>query len=264
MPTEIHLDRSKSLEAQPDKGHNRWHPDIPPVVSVPSGEQVILDTLDSRDGMITMESTDADVAAHNRNIGHPLTGPIQVEAAMTLGANRTIASLTAAVALAYLVAMVVTGALPENRQVVTFEAAGVLTQTPEMITRVKLDSKAGSYVFERRDSGWANAQGKRALDENASKLLDRALKIMHNSKPVRVLGHDDVAGTSPSEFGLEKPQLSVTMETADGVVLAVRFGNSNTDGILQYMSASGSDNVYLMSDFVGQGWEQVAAAQKQS
>ena len=183
---------------------------------------------------------------------------------MTLGANRTIASLTAAVALAYLVAMVVTGALPENRQVVTFEAAGVLTQTPEMITRVKLDSKAGSYVFERRDSGWANAQGKRALDENASKLLDRALKIMHNSKPVRVLGHDDVAGTSPSEFGLEKPQLSVTMETADGVVLAVRFGNSNTDGILQYMSASGSDNVYLMSDFVGQGWEQVAAAQKQS
>jgi hypothetical protein len=54
------------------------------------------------------------------------------------------------------------------------------------------------------------------------------------------------------------------METADGVALAVRFGNSNTDGILQYMSARGSDQLYLMSDFVGQSWEQVAATQKGS
>ncbi len=81
MAVEIHLDRSKSLEAQPDKGHNRWHPDIPPVVTVPSGERIVLDTLDSRDGMISMASTDADVAGHNRNIGHPLTGPVAVQGA---------------------------------------------------------------------------------------------------------------------------------------------------------------------------------------
>lgn len=183
---------------------------------------------------------------------------------MTYPAKRLIAPVVAAVALAYLVAMVVSGALPENRQIVNFEAAGLLTQAPEMITRVKLDSKDGSYVFERHGSEWVNADGKRALDKNATKLLDRALTIMHNSKPVRVLNHEDVAGTSPAEFGLEKPQMSVTMETADGVVLAVNFGNSNTDGILQYMAAGGSDKVYLMSDFVGQGWEQVAAAQKRS
>lgn len=183
---------------------------------------------------------------------------------MTHPARRVVASVAAVAALAYLVAMVVTGALPENRQIVNFEAGGLLTQAPETITRVKLDSKDRSYVFERHGSGWVNADGKRALGKDAAKLLDRALTIMHNSKPVRVLNHEDVAGTSAAEFGLETPQMSVTMETADGAVLVVKFGNSNTDGILQYMAASGSDKVYLMSDFVGQGWQQVAASQGRS
>jgi hypothetical protein len=183
---------------------------------------------------------------------------------MTRLGKRLGASIVAVAALGYLIAMVVTGALPENRQVVKFEAAGVLTQAPETITQVKLESKNGSYVLVRRDSGWANANDKKALDEKAVKVLDRALKIMHNSKPVRVLSREDIAGTNPTEFGLDQPRLSVTMETADGVALAVRFGNSNTDGILQYMSARGSDQLYLMSDFVGQSWEQVAATQKGS
>ena len=183
---------------------------------------------------------------------------------MTSLAKRAVASVVAVVALGYLIAMVVTGALPENRQVVQFEAAGVLNQTPESITRVTLVTQDGSYVFERRDSDWVNANGKKALDSQAGKLLDRALKIMHNSKPVRVLEHKDIADTSPAEFGLEQPRLSVAMETVDGVVLAVKFGNSNTDGILQYMSARGSDKLYLMSDFVGKGWEQVAETQKRS
>lgn len=181
---------------------------------------------------------------------------------MTSQAKRIVAAVVAAGAVGYLVAMVVTGALIENRQIVEFEAAGVLTQMPESITRVSLASKNGSYVFERGDSGWMNADGKQTLDAKAAKLLDRALKIMHNSKPVRVLDREDVAGTSPAEFGLAQPKISVTMATANGDVLAVKFGNSNTDGILQYMVAKGSDKLYLMSDFVGQGWEQVAATQK--
>ena len=81
MPVEIRLDRSRSLMAQPDKGHNRWHPDIPPVVTVPPGETVILETLDARDGQVTMSTRDADLAGMNRNIPHPLTGPVAVAGA---------------------------------------------------------------------------------------------------------------------------------------------------------------------------------------
>jgi formamidase len=81
MTTEIRLDRSLSLSAQPTKGHNRWHPDIPAVVTVPSGERIVLETLDARDGQITPKTRDADLAGHNRNVGHPLTGPVAVEGA---------------------------------------------------------------------------------------------------------------------------------------------------------------------------------------
>lgn len=28
----IEIDRSKRLKEEPHKGHNRWHPDIPPVL----------------------------------------------------------------------------------------------------------------------------------------------------------------------------------------------------------------------------------------
>ena len=29
---EIRIDRTKTLTQQPGTGHNRWHPDIPPVI----------------------------------------------------------------------------------------------------------------------------------------------------------------------------------------------------------------------------------------
>jgi hypothetical protein len=178
--------------------------------------------------------------------------------------NRLIAPLVAVAALAYLIAMVVTGALPENRQIAKFEAAGVLEQPPESITRIAVASKDGSYVFVRRGPGWASEAGNGALGAEASKALERALTIMHNSKPVRVLTREDIADSDPEEFGLAKPRLSVTLENAGGVALEVHFGASNTDGILQFMSVNGSDRLYLMSDFVGQSWEKMVASLKSS
>jgi formamidase len=81
MPTEIRLDRSLPLSAQAAKGHNRWHPDIAPVVTVASGERVLLETLDARDGQITPATRDADLPGMNRNLPHPLTGPVAVQGA---------------------------------------------------------------------------------------------------------------------------------------------------------------------------------------
>ncbi len=77
----ISVDRSKPLAAQPQVGHNRWHPDIPPVLRVEPGERVILETLDALDGQITAASSTADVAAVNLDVVHPLTGPVYVNGA---------------------------------------------------------------------------------------------------------------------------------------------------------------------------------------
>ena len=41
----VEIDRSKRLKEEPAKGHNRWHPDIPPILEVEEGEVVLLNNL---------------------------------------------------------------------------------------------------------------------------------------------------------------------------------------------------------------------------
>ncbi|HEX6325654.1 MAG TPA: acetamidase/formamidase family protein [Jiangellaceae bacterium] len=78
---EIRIDRSKTLLEEPATGHNRWHPDIPPIVRCEPGDDVVLETRDALDGQIRPGATADDVAATNLDVVHPLTGPVYVEGA---------------------------------------------------------------------------------------------------------------------------------------------------------------------------------------
>jgi formamidase len=78
---ELRLDPSRSLLADPRNGHNRLHPDIPPVLVVDPGDEVDLDLRDGFDGQITPASTADDVRRLDLMRGHPLTGPIAVRGA---------------------------------------------------------------------------------------------------------------------------------------------------------------------------------------
>jgi formamidase len=78
----IHVDRSQRLCAQPNCGHNRYHPDIPPVIEIGEGEEIALETLDALDGQITPATTVADFATLDAGAVHPLTGPVFVKGAM--------------------------------------------------------------------------------------------------------------------------------------------------------------------------------------
>ena len=64
-----------------DRAHNRWHPDLEPVARVAPGEELTLETRDGIDGQLGPESSHADVAAVDLGLGHPLTGPVEVEGA---------------------------------------------------------------------------------------------------------------------------------------------------------------------------------------
>lgn len=77
----VKIDRSKRLADEPGSGHNRWHPEIVPVVSVKQGEIVGLETRDAFDGQITERCSAQDVAKVNINLVHPLTGPVYVNGA---------------------------------------------------------------------------------------------------------------------------------------------------------------------------------------
>ncbi len=63
------------------EGHNRWHPEIPPIAHVAPGETVTFDVRDGLDGQVTAESTLASLAELDLNRAHPLTGPFYIDGA---------------------------------------------------------------------------------------------------------------------------------------------------------------------------------------
>jgi formamidase len=76
----IEIDRSRPLHLGAERGHNRWHPDLPPVASVEPGDEVTFEIRDSRDGTITRDS-DHDDLLGVPSIAHPLTGPVEMRGA---------------------------------------------------------------------------------------------------------------------------------------------------------------------------------------
>jgi hypothetical protein len=62
----IRINRAKRLADEPHSGHNRYHPDITPVLEVAEGEEVILETRDALDGQLAPGATVADLASVDR------------------------------------------------------------------------------------------------------------------------------------------------------------------------------------------------------
>jgi formamidase len=77
----IEIDRSKRLSDEPTTGHNRFHPNIAPILEADEGEEVVLETRDSADGQLGPATTEADLARMDTGAVHPLTGPILVKGA---------------------------------------------------------------------------------------------------------------------------------------------------------------------------------------
>ncbi len=77
----IEIDRNKRLVEEPEKGHNRWHPDIQPVIEVDQGEEVVFQTRDALDCQILPNWTSEDLGKMQTGAAHALTGPAYVKGA---------------------------------------------------------------------------------------------------------------------------------------------------------------------------------------
>jgi formamidase len=78
---QITIDRGKRLYQEPHTGHNRWHPDIEPVLEAAPGEEVLFETRDAADGQIKPGMGVADLAGMDSKVAHPLTGPVFITGA---------------------------------------------------------------------------------------------------------------------------------------------------------------------------------------
>ena len=77
----IAVDTARPLAAQPETGHNRWHPDIRALATVLPGDEITIETRDGIDGQLRREAVSADIHGLDLGLGHPLTGPLAIEGA---------------------------------------------------------------------------------------------------------------------------------------------------------------------------------------
>lgn len=82
MPqTLFKVDLSKPMSEQEVVGHNRWHPDIPAVVSVNPGDVFRIECKDWTDGQIKNNDDPNDIRDVELTVVHVLSGPIHVNGA---------------------------------------------------------------------------------------------------------------------------------------------------------------------------------------
>lgn len=74
----VRADPARPLRAQPGLGHNRWHWELEPALSVTPGEAFVLETIDASDAAVPASAPDAPWPAGRI---HPLTGPVHVDGA---------------------------------------------------------------------------------------------------------------------------------------------------------------------------------------
>lgn len=181
--------------------------------------------------------------------------------APTLGRSRRLFGVGgAAFAVGFLITMALFGRVRESAQFVRFVPAGVLAEAPAEITRIELTGSVRRWIFTRTVEGaWRRDPDPRPVPPSLATRLDDALKFLHVSAPVRVLARAEWAEHGLREFGLDRPGVSAVLSHEARPLLTVHFGSVNPQKVLQYMRVDGRDEIYVMSRFVGQEWERVAA-----
>jgi formamidase len=82
MPrTLFKIDLTKTTAQQELPGHNRWHPDIPAVVSVKPGDVFRIECKDWTDGQIKNNDDATDIKDVKLTVVHVLSGPVNVQGA---------------------------------------------------------------------------------------------------------------------------------------------------------------------------------------
>lgn len=170
------------------------------------------------------------------------------------GLSRTVLPLLALLAIAYLVVMVVLGAQPAQRQLVKFEASGVLRMAPQSVLRVTLGRAGRQVVFVRAKGGNWSLEDGAALGQAVPMHIETGLKMLHNSGPVREIEPHELIGIDTRPFLLEDPAIRVEVAGGGGELFTARFGALNPEGFLQYMRLDGHQRIYLMSRFIGAEW----------
>jgi hypothetical protein len=136
----------------------------------------------------------------------------------------------------------------------------MLSIAPDTVLEVVVSRGQRRWRFERtRPDVWAATKGP-PLAESVGTRLNTGLRFLHVSTPQRVLQPDEVAGISPSEFGLAPPRYSVSIRATGAPPFEIEFGALSSQGLAQYARVTGHAEILLLPSFIGEQWESVLGA----
>jgi formamidase len=168
MPeTKITVDLERPPDDQPVPVHNRWHPDVPSVVSVDPGESLRVECLDWTGGQIDDTDSANDVRDVDLDQVHYLSGPIEVE-----------------------------GASPGDLLVMEILDIGVLNERSEWgFTGIFDQRNGGGFLTDHFPEA-----GKTIWDLHGTKASSRHVPDVHFEGKI----HPGLVGTAPSQELLEE------------------------------------------------------------
>ena len=178
-------------------------------------------------------------------------------AAVTAAARRHAAPIAAALTVALILALALTGkriGLPEIGHV---EGRGILAAQPSDVRTIEIRLDNGRVALRRQEAEiWAfdRAHPVDAPRELGSH-LETALRFMHVATPSRTLDPEDYRGTELAEFGLDPPAFVVALGMTGQPPTIADFGALNPAQTSQYVRLVGQPKLYLLPRHVGAEWQ---------
>jgi hypothetical protein len=178
-----------------------------------------------------------------------------VETAVSGGGLRLAAPLAAALLIALLAVITLSGHWPELRQLVPFTSKGLVAIPPSDVTRVEIRTGPDTVVLRRDTGRWMIDGVGGDVPAELGSHIDAGLRLVHVSEPAREIAAGDLTAGSFAEFGLDPPASVVALSTAPGAAATINFGVLNPAGTSQYVRLGGAATVYLMGRHVGAEWQ---------
>jgi hypothetical protein len=164
--------------------------------------------------------------------------------------------LAAALALALLVGLALHGQRPDTG-LVAFKPGGLLTAfAPEDAREVEIVSGRETWRFRHDGGRWQALDAPRPVAADADKRIETALRLLHNSAPLRLLSDQEVGPAMPADYALGDEALRVSVRGPGDTRFVIRFGAANPLGLAHYARVDGVAGVPLLPTYVAEAWRQ--------
>jgi hypothetical protein len=160
----------------------------------------------------------------------------------------------AALLLALLASLVISGQWPELRSKVAFAPKGLVTIAPADVRRVAIRSGSDSIALVRQLAGWGIEGVDAVVPAELAKHLDTALRLVNVSDVAREIPAGELTAASFAEFGLDPPAIVAAIEANGGAAATINFGALNPASTSHYVRIAGRPSVALLPRHVAEEW----------